>query len=159
MNDTVTKIIRPDWLQFMIDKLHLFVLLVVCVLYCGLEEVFLEDLVMGGCILLAVYLGYGLIYLLCCRFTITDEQIIFERGVFTRRSDFIELYRVVDFKEKRSFLQQLLGLKTVVVFSGDRTHPQLIIPGVHNREALVRLIRERVELNKRRKGIYEITKR
>lgn len=32
MNDTVTKIIRPDWLQFMIDKLHLFVLLVVCAL-------------------------------------------------------------------------------------------------------------------------------
>lgn len=105
------------------------------------------------------YLAYSCLFLLRCRFTITGEQLIYERGVFSRKSDFIELYRVVDFKENRSLLQQLVGLKTVVVYSGDRTHPHLVITGVHNRVPLVAIIRERVEYNKQRKGIYEITNR
>lgn len=159
MSDTGTKIIRPHLLQFVIDKLHLFILLVICVLYCGLEDMIFCDLVKGFSLLLAIILCYGCIYLLCSKFVITDEQLIYERGVFTRKSDFIELYRVVDFKEYRSFLQQLTGLKTVVVYSGDRTHSRLVIPGIHHREALVKLIRERVEYNKKRKGIYEITNR
>lgn len=112
-----------------------------------------------GCLLLALYLGYGCLFLLRCRYTITGEQLIYERGVFSRRSDFIELYRVVDFKENRSFFQQLVGLKTVVVYSGDRTNPQLVIPGVHNGMPLVAIIREKVEYNKQKKGGYEITNR
>lgn len=159
MSNIGTKIIRPHLLQFVIDKLHLFLLLAVCVLYCGLEDMIFCDFVKGVALLLAIFLCYGCIYLLCSKFIITDEQLIYERGVFTRNSDFIELYRVVDFKEYRSFLQQLAGLKTVVVYSGDRTHSRLVIPGVHHREALVKLIRDRVEYNKKRKGVYEITNR
>lgn len=159
MKNMETKIIRPDLLQFVIDKLHLFVLLAGGVLYCGLEDMVLSDFVKAFCILLGIYLCYGCIYLLSSKFIITDEQLIYERGVFTRNSDYIELYRVVDFKEYRSFLQQIVGLKTVVVYSGDRTHPKLVIPGVQNREELVKLIRNRMDYNKKRKGIYEITNR
>ena len=71
----------------------------------------------------------------------------------------MELYRVVDFREHRSFLQQLTGLKTVSVYSGDRMPPKLDIRGVEYRTNLVDHIRERVETNKQRKGIYEITNR
>lgn len=71
----------------------------------------------------------------------------------------MELYRVVDFREHRSFLQQLTGLKTVSVYSGDRMTPKLDIRGVEYRTNLVDHIRERVETNKQRKGIYEITNR
>ena len=58
-----------------------------------------------------------------------------------------------------SLLQQLCGLKTVSVHSGDRTTPQLDIIGMGINDDLVTVIRGRVELNKRRKGIYEITNR
>lgn len=159
MKDSMVKIIRPDIRQFVVNELHWLVLLTVGILCCGMEEMPFGNILKVGCLLLALYLGYGCLFLLCCRFTITGEQLIYERGVFSRKSDFIELYRVVDFKESRSFLQQLIGLKTVVVFSGDRTHPNLVIPGVHNRVPLVSIIRERVESNKQRKGIYEITNR
>lgn len=159
MNDSVIKIIRPDVRQFLINELHLFVLLTAGILCCGLENMPFDGLLKVGCLLLALYLGYGCLFLLRSRFTVTGEQLIYERGVLSRRSDFIELYRVVDFKEKRSFLQQLVGLKTVVVYSGDRTHPHLTIPGVNYRVPLVAIIRERVEYNKQRKGVYEITNR
>lgn len=159
MKDTEIKIIRPDVRQFVINELHLIVLLGVGVLCCGLENMPFGDMLRIVCLLLALYLGYGCLFLLRSRFTLTGEQLIYERGVFSRKSDFIELYRVIDFEENRSFLQQLAGLKTVVVHSGDRTHPHLMIPGVYKRMPLVAMIRERVEYNKQRKGVYEITNR
>lgn len=159
MKDSDVKIIRPDVRQFVINELHLLLLLVLGVLCCGLEEIPFSDILKISCLLLMFYLAYSCLFLLRCRFTITGDQLIYERGVFSRKSDFIELYRVVDFKENRSLLQQLVGLKTVVVYSGDRTHPHLVITGVHNRVPLVAIIRERVEYNKQRKGIYEITNR
>ena len=56
-------------------------------------------------------------------------------------------------------MQQICGLKTVTIYSGDRSTPKLDIIGVKNDLDLVSLVRERVELNRRRKGIYEITNR
>jgi uncharacterized membrane protein YdbT with pleckstrin-like domain len=84
---------------------------------------------------------------------------VFEYGVFQRKVDYLELYRIVDFNEHQTFIQQLCGLKTVSIYSGARTTPRLDIIGVKNGCEYVSLIRERVEYNKRRKGIYEITNR
>ena len=66
---------------------------------------------------------------------------------------------MVVFRELRSFLLQVTGLNTVSVYSGDRMTPKLDIYGVEYRTNLVGHIRERVETNKQRKGIYEITNR
>lgn len=100
-----------------------------------------------------------LLYLKMMRFTITDEMIIYEHGVLWKQREYIELYRVIDFKEHISFFQNLTGLKTVTIYSGDRSTPILPIPGIALGYPLVRTIRQRVEYNKRRKGIYEITNR
>ena len=102
---------------------------------------------------------YRCLYLYKLRYIITSEQLIIQHGVLTRTSDYIELYRVVDFSENRDILEQLFGLKTVWIFSGDRSNPKLDIYGVKERFDVVRIIRERVEYNKKRKGIYEITNR
>ena len=69
------------------------------------------------------------------------------------------LHRVVDFSENRDILEQLFGLKTVWIFSGDRTNPKLDIYGIRENIDVVNIVRTRVEYNKRRKGIYEITNR
>lgn len=58
-----------------------------------------------------------------------------------------------------TLLEQLFGLKTVSIYSGDRTNPRLDIYGIRDNLDLVSLIRERVEYNKQLKGVYEITNR
>ena len=149
----------PHIMQFAIDKL-LLILLNIAGYVCGGMDMFpLKGLLLGISILLSAYLLYLFIYIRKMDFIITGEQLIHEHGVFVRDSEYIELYRVVDFKENRSFLQQLAGLKTVSVYSGDRNTPRLDIIGVRNSMNLVAHIRERVEYNKQRKGIYEITNR
>lgn len=94
-----------------------------------------------------------------CGLYITAEQLIIQHGVFHRSSDYIELYRIVDFSEQRDILEQLFGLKTVSIYSGDRTNPKLDIYGVQEKVNVVGIIRERVEYNKQRRGVYEITNR
>ena len=102
---------------------------------------------------------YGCLYLSKLQFIISSEQLIIQHGVFHRSSDYIELYRIVDFSEQRDILEQLFGLKTVSIYSGDRTNPKLDIYGVMEKVDVVGIIRERVEYNKQRRGVYEITNR
>lgn len=63
----------------------------------------------------------------------------------------MELYRIVDFTENQSLLQQLCGLKTVSIFSMDRNTPRLDLTGIRRRDDIVTLVRERVEYNKRKR--------
>lgn len=153
--DTVR--LSPYLLQYVIDRLPLILLDVSGYVYAGIDGILLGHIVLGISILISSFLLYQLIHIRRMDYIVTGEQLIHEHGVFVRDSDYIELYRVVDFKENRSFLQQLAGLKTVSVYSGDRSTPKLDIIGVRNGMDLVALIRERVEYNRQRKGIYEIT--
>ena len=90
-------------------------------------------------------------------YIISAEQLKYEFGIFSTTKDYIELYRVVDYSEQRSFLQILFGLKTVSVYSGDRTRPRLDIIGIPDKMNLINTIRERVEINKKRRNIHEFT--
>jgi uncharacterized membrane protein YdbT with pleckstrin-like domain len=102
---------------------------------------------------------YGCLYLSKIQYVISAEQLIVQQGVFHRTSDYIELYRIVDFSEQRDILEQFFGLKTISIYSGDRTNPKLDICGVQEKVDVVGIIRERVEYNKQIKGVYEITNR
>ena len=55
--------------------------------------------------------------------------------------------------------QQLFGLKTVTIYSGDRNNVKLDMIGIKASNDIVSEIRCRVEFNKKNKGIYEITNR
>ena len=61
------------------------------------------------------------------------------------------------FYENQTLMQLLFGLKTVAVFSMDRNTPKVDLVGLKRNCDVVSVIRERVEYNKRNKGIYEIT--
>jgi hypothetical protein len=65
----------------------------------------------------------------------------------------------VDYKQHRSLPQQIFGLKTVTIYSGDRNNSVVNMIGIKEADDVVSEIRMRVEFNKRRKGIYEITNR
>ena len=110
-----------------------------------------------GCRIASLALLYRFIYLRRTRYHIGSEQLISRHGVLSRKTDYMEQYRIVDFVEHQSLMQQLCGLKTVRIFSMDRNTPRLDLVGIRHNFDVVTLIRERVEYNKRKKGIYEIT--
>ncbi|MDL2247354.1 PH domain-containing protein [Bacteroides sp. OttesenSCG-928-J23] len=150
---------QPHWLQFIINELLSILFTGSCLIIGGIDEIPFAHLFLIVAVVLSLRLLYVFVYLRRIEYRINGEQLIMEHGVFTRKSDYLELYRIVDFNEHRTILQQICGLKTITIYSGDRSNPKLVIFGVKNDLDLVSLIRERVEYNKQRKGIYEITNR
>ena len=152
-------VLRPHWTQYIISQGFMLIISVILYLLAGYDPITIKaPFYVAGSITTLIML-YGCLYLNNLSFIITSEQLIIEYGVLHRTSDYIELYRIVDFCEHRDILEQLFGLKTVSVYSGDRTKPKLDIYGIRERIDAVRIIRERVEYNKQKKGVYEITNR
>ena len=142
-----TIVIHPHTGQFVINELPTLVL-------CGTVWVYGATVI---ALILSLLLLYRYLYLRRIRYCIGTEQLVSEYGIIRRKVDYMELYRIVDFQEHQSLLQQFCGLKTVSILSMDRNTPRLDLIGIFHRDDLVSIIRERVETNKRKKGIYEIT--
>jgi uncharacterized membrane protein YdbT with pleckstrin-like domain len=125
--------------------------------YDGLLPDSLFPFLMAAAALMFANLLCRYLYLSRMRYAINEEQLQYEYGIFSIQRDYIELYRVVDYSEQRSFLQMLFGLKTVSIYSGDKTCPRLDVVGVRNQLDLISAIRERVEYNKKKRNIHEFT--
>ena len=151
--------LRPHWGQYIISQGFMFLVSLVLLLVAGHDAITFKMpfLVLGTVTMLMTL--YGCLYLSKIQYVISAEQLIVQQGVFHRTSDYIELYRIVDFSEQRDILEQFFGLKTISIYSGDRTNPKLDICGVQEKVDVVGIIRERVEYNKQIKGVYEITNR
>lgn len=98
-------------------------------------------------------------YITTMKFHIGGEQLMYQRGLFSVKRDFIEMYRIVDYEERRNFVEILLGIKTVTVFACDRTTPVLHIIGVAKDVDVIGTLRERVAVCRKAHGIYEIANR
>ena len=151
--------LKPRWIQYVIDQLPWILIWMVVTLYAGDDTLPYRE-----------YLGYVSACMLCyllwqalelCRieYVITGEQLIYRHGVLFHSADYMELYRIVDYQESRTPLQQLTGLKNILLLSGDRSLPRLRMVGIRGRSRILGEIRARVEYNKKRRGIYEITNR
>ena len=161
-------------MQFVIDELPSLAVCCAGGIYGGMEGVPYPVAGVAVFFFLSLVLLYRFIYLCRIHYHIGIEQLVCEQGVFVRKVDYMELYRIVDFQEHQSLMQQLCGLKTVRIFStdrntprldltgmrrkdDDRNTPRLDLTGMRRKDDIVPLIRGRVEYNKRKKGIYEIT--
>lgn len=151
--------IKPCWRQLVIGQLLWLVLCIALVTAYLLTSFMFHGLLLLLAMLVAAYLFYQALYLSRIEYIVTGEQIIYLHGVLMHQTDYMELYRVVDYQQHRSLLQQLTGLKTITIMSGDRNLPSLDIIGVEEEEEVVQEIRIRVEYNKQMKHIHEITNR
>lgn len=154
-----TMLFRPRARQYLANDLIITVVCLAGLAVAGIDGVFMGNMLLWASLTIAMCLVYRFLYLRSMRFIITEEQFIYEHGVFRRTRDFMELYRIVDFREESSFPQRIFGLKTIQIYSGDRSTPRLDMTGMDMRADLIPFIRERVGASRKRNGIYEITNR
>jgi len=102
-------------------------------------------------LLLAYILHY--LYIKSIVYTVTEEQILFKRGIFTIKTDYIELYRVLDFAVVRSFLLRFIGGMTFTIETTDKSHPVFKFTGIPNTD-LDHFLRGLVEENRARKNVF-----
>jgi hypothetical protein len=65
-------------------------------------------------------------------YRLTPDRLEYHRGLFGRKVDNIDLFRVTDYKMDRSLLDRILGIGTIKLFSLDKTDPEFLIYKVKN---------------------------
>ena len=84
-------------------------------------------------------------------FEVTNERVRWRRGLVTKRTDELELYRVMDVSLVEPFLLRLVGAGNIEVTSADASTPRLTLPAVKGaaelREHLRNAIEERAGLD------------
>ena len=156
-DNALTLVVQPHWLQYCINYFPALFIWTILLVLSGLEGIKFVWIFKLIDISLSLFLLFKFIGFKRTKFKITDEQIIYKHGFLRHFSDYTELYRIIDYQENRTILQQLFGLKTVILNTTDRSSPIIRITGVASRLKLISLIRIRVEYNRKRKGIHEFT--
>jgi uncharacterized membrane protein YdbT with pleckstrin-like domain len=86
-------------------------------------------------------------------FEVTTERIRMSRGIFTRRTDELELYRVNDISVVEPFILRTLGLGHVVITTDDTSTPVLTISAIRKVHELREDLRKCVEACRERKRV------
>ena len=59
------------------------------------------------------------------KYTITPEFLTISRGFFNRTEDDCYMYKIQDVKLNTSLIERILGLGTIICYTGDVTHSEL----------------------------------
>ncbi len=78
-------------------------------------------------------------------YSLGAKSLTLRRGFFTTTEDDILLFRVLDMSLRRTLLQKMTGLGTLVVMSTDKTNPTLEIRNIKNSRNFKDALSERVE--------------
>ena len=89
-------------------------------------------------------------------YTLTTERLIIKKGILTRTTDEIELYRIKDIRLIEPILQRLVGLSIVEITSSDRSNPNLSLAGIKKGDELRNTMRNEVERLRTTKKVREI---
>ena len=90
---------------------------------------------------------------------ITDQRLIEEKGVLSKTTDELELYRVKDIRLDQPFFLRLVGLSNIIMATSDRSHSVVKIPAIKDgkdlREKLRAAVDERRDKNRVRETDFE----
>lgn len=87
-------------------------------------------------------------------YKITSQRICVERGIFGKRMEQVDLYRVVDYVVDKPFSQRLVGTGNLVLETMDKTTPEIRIEGVRTDvTALYERLRFATEQEKKKRGV------
>ncbi|MGK7908154.1 MAG: PH domain-containing protein [Synechococcus sp.] len=86
-------------------------------------------------------------------YTLTEERFIVQRGVINRRTDTLELYRVIDVTVFEPLLTRLVGAGDVVLISDDPTTPTVRLKAIHQPLEVMASIRRHAEQIRQRRRL------
>jgi uncharacterized membrane protein YdbT with pleckstrin-like domain len=110
--------------------------------------------VLGGLAALAlVNMLIVIVLVKATQYEVTSERIRVRRGIFTKRTDELELYRVNDTSLIEPLAMRMVGLGTVEIRTMDTTNPRLYLEAVHGARNLREELRKSVELCRDKKGV------
>ncbi len=115
----------------------------------------------GALIICILTLGLALIvYWLKQRgrhYRVTTERVVVERGIFSKRMDQIDIYRINDYVVERPFGQRIMGNGNLILDTMDRSSPEMRLDHLTvDVTDLYEQLRTATETQKRQRGVRVI---
>ena len=98
---------------------------------------------------------YKYLLVVSSSYYLTNQQLIIERGVFAKRVNYLELYRIKDIVVNQSFWMKIIGLMNITLLSFDSSEPLLILKGIKI-SALPQSIRNHVQECRQRSKVLTV---
>lgn len=121
---------------------------------------FIVGAVMAQQPLIAIGAGVVIVYLVIVAalirtqvFEVTTERVKWRRGIFTKRTDELELYRVMDATLVEPFLLRMANAGNIEIRCSDASTPMLVLPAVKGAAELREKLRSSIENVRARKGV------
>lgn len=86
-------------------------------------------------------------------YTLSDQRLTFTRGIFTKTTEDLELYRVRDTKFQQSLFERMVGLGKIELYTTDETSPTIELAYIQDAEAVREKIRGLVEARRDAKRV------
>ncbi|NOW95952.1 PH domain-containing protein [Mucilaginibacter sp. SG564] len=106
-------------------------------------------------IAMAGFAWYRLLFIRNCEYLVGKEYIRISRGIFFKRIDQVEMYRVEDYIITQSFLLQMFRIMEITLKSTDPENPVIWLRGIPLSD-LIETIRERVQKARKENRIVEL---
>jgi len=111
---------------------------------------------LGLTILIVLILLIKMLKLKMTRYEVSAERIEWSRGIFDRRIDNLDMFRVLDLKLRRSLLDCIVGVGTVGLITTDKTDPEFTFEKIRNSRRLYDIIKKASLDADRRTGVVHI---
>jgi uncharacterized membrane protein YdbT with pleckstrin-like domain len=118
---------------------------------------------LGTLVLCAVGVGLVIILLRWLRnvsvgYELTDQRLIIRSGIFMKRTDEVELYRVKDVAVQYSLINQWVDIGTITIRSSDPTSAGgvLVLTDIPQARALREEMRRLVNAARQQRGVREL---
>ncbi|MCM1056338.1 MAG: PH domain-containing protein [Firmicutes bacterium] len=85
------------------------------------------------------------------KYTIKEEIITIDEGLLKTVENDCYMYKVQDVQHSASLAEKMFGLGTVICFTGDTTHAQLILKHIKHSKAVKEFILEQSEMARRKR--------
>ena len=92
-------------------------------------------------LVLGLTIVVGLVTLRATRYTVTNQRLLVESGVFSKNVDEIDMRLIDDSLFKQGFTDRILGIGDVTVMSSDKNTPVFTLRAVRDPRAVRELIR------------------
>lgn len=84
-------------------------------------------------------------------YIIKDDVLTIDQGFFKKVENDCYMYKVQDVEHTQTFFERMVGLGTITCFTGDTTHPKLIIEHVKRSREIKNYILEASEAARMRR--------
>ena len=86
-------------------------------------------------------------------YRLTEDRLLIKRGFFTTHEDEVRLYRILDISLKRTLLQKIFGLGSIICHSSDKTMGDFEIVNIKHSYDVKNLLSDLVEKERMSKRV------